>query len=75
MPSRKEVRNACHSMDTCLEIVMGVLYNFSDFYTKYNELQKSRLVVKEMEKIEEDFYTTSEAARDIWTREKMTNRV
>ena len=43
---------------------MGVLSNFSDFYTKYNELQKSRLVVKEMEKIEEDFYTTSEAARE-----------
>ena len=37
MPSRKEVRNACHSMDTSLEIVMGVLSNFSDFYTKYNE--------------------------------------
>ena len=36
MPSRKEVRNACHSMDTCWEIVMGVLSNFSDFYTKYN---------------------------------------
>ena len=64
MPSRKEVRNACHSMDTCLEIVMGVLSNFSDFYTKYNELQKSRLVVKEMEKIEEDFNTTSQAARE-----------
>ena len=64
MPSRIGVRNACHSMDTCLEIVMGVLSNFSDFYTKYNELQKSRLVVKKMEKIEEDFYTTSEAARE-----------
>ena len=64
MPSRKEVRNAFHSMDTCWKIVMGVLSNFSDLYTKYNELQKSRLVVKQMEKIEGDFYTTSEAARE-----------
>ena len=55
MQSRKEVRNACHSMDTCFEIVIGVLSNFSDFYTKYSELQKSRLAVKGMEKNQRRF--------------------
>ena len=63
MPGRREVSYACQTMDTCLEIVMGVLLNFSYVYTKYNELQKSRPVAKEKAKIEKDFYTTSETAR------------
>ena len=63
MPCRREVSYACQTMDTCLEIVMGVLLNFSYVYTKYNELQKSKPVAKEKAKIEKDFYTTSETAR------------
>ena len=75
IPSRREVRNACHSMDTCLEIVMGVLSNISDFYTKYIELQKKRLVVKEMEKSKKISIRHLRHPGNIWTREKMTNRV
>ena len=70
MPSRKDVRNACHSMDTCLEIVMGVLSNFSDFYTKNNELQTSRLVVKEMEINRRRFLYDVCGSKGIFGREK-----
>ena len=34
MPIRREVKEACKKTDSCLEIVMDVLTNFSDSYTK-----------------------------------------
>ena len=39
--NRREIKDARKRMETCLELVMGVLTNFSDFYTKYGEHQKS----------------------------------
>ena len=59
LPSRKDVRQVRQNMDTCQAIAIGVLTNFADFYTKKNEVQKSKLVVREMDRIEEDFYLTS----------------
>ena len=32
MPSRRAVKEACRKMNSCLELVMEVLTNFSDFY-------------------------------------------
>lgn len=73
LPSRREVRNARQNMNTCQAIAIGVLTNFSDFYTKNNEVQKSKLVVREMDRIEEDFYTTSESAREYLESRKSDN--
>lgn len=64
LPSRHEVKEAYKKMDSCMEIVMEVLSNFSDFYTKNKELQKCKMVVREMEKIEEDFHLACETARE-----------
>ena len=50
-----------------------VLSNFADFYTKYSEVQKSKLIVREMDRIEEDFYTTSESAREYLESRKGDN--
>ena len=60
MPSRTGVRDACQKMDTCMEIAMEVLAKFSDFYIKNKQLKKSKIVVSEMEKIEDEFYTAYE---------------
>ena len=73
LPSRKDVRQARHNMDTCHAIAIGVLTNFADFYTKNNEVHKGKLVVREMDKIEEDFYLTSESAREYLESRKGDN--
>ena len=73
LPSRKDVRQARQNMDTCHAIAIGVLTNFADFYTKNNEVQKSKLVVREMDKIEEDFYLTSESVREYLESRKGDN--
>ena len=44
-------------MDSSLELMMEVLTNFSDFYTRYGEIQKDKILIWEMEKIEKDYYT------------------
>ena len=51
-------------MDSCMDIVLEVLYNFSDFYQENNDLQKSQKIVCEMEKNEEEFYSAHEAKHD-----------
>ena len=63
MPSRTGVRDACQKMDTCMEIAVEVLPRFSDFYIKNKQLQKSKIVVSEMGKIEDEFYTAYEKAQ------------
>ena len=73
LPSRKDVRQACQNMDTCQAIAIEVLTNFSDFYTKNGEKQKRKLVVMEMIRIEEDFYMTSESAREYLESRKSDN--
>ena len=62
--SRREVKEACCKMDGCMELVLKVLSNFSDFYIQNSEIQKGQRIVNEMEKIEEEFYTSYEAARE-----------
>ena len=55
------------------QIAIGVLTNFANFYTKNNEVQKSKLVVREMDRIEEDFYLTSESAGEYLESRKSDN--
>ena len=64
LPSRREVKGACDKMDGCMELVMKVLENFSEYYIQNGNLQKGQKIVNEMEKIEEEFYTAYEAARE-----------
>ena len=64
LPRRREVKAAWKTMDSCLEIVMNVLANVSDFYTSNAEIKKGQRIVSEMEKIGEDFYTAYEAECD-----------
>lgn len=51
LPSRREVRDASWKMDSCSELAMGVLTNFSEFYIKIDEMQKRIRVSSEMEKL------------------------
>ena len=61
LPCRIDVLQARQNMDTCQAIVIEVLTNFSDLYTKNGKKnQKRKLVVMEMVRIEENFYMTSE---------------
>ena len=64
LPSCREVKEACCKMDGWMELVLKVLANFSDFYIQNGEIQKGQRIVNEMEKIEEEFYTSYEAARE-----------
>ena len=59
LPTRLGVNEACKKLESCLEIVMDILANFSDFYTKHKEHQKCKRIVDEMGQLEEDFYTAS----------------
>ena len=63
MPSRLGVRDACQKMDTCMEIAMEVLAKFSNIYIRNKQLQKSKIVVSDMEKIEDEFNTAYEKAQ------------
>ena len=55
---------ACDKMDGCMDLVMKVLANFSDYNIQNSNLQKGQRIVNEMEKIEEEFYLAYEAARE-----------
>ena len=44
LPSRREVQDSCRKMDSCSELAMDVLTNFSEFYIKTVEMQKSMRV-------------------------------
>ena len=46
LPSRRELRDACQKMDSCLELAMDVLINFSDFYIKIEEMQKKQACIE-----------------------------
>ena len=66
-PSHRAIEEACRKMDSCMDIVLEVLYNFSDFYLKNNDLQKNQKIVCEMEKIEEEFFQHTKPNAIIWT--------
>ena len=42
MQSRRAVKDACKKMDSCSELVMEVLTNFLDFYTKNGNFKKTK---------------------------------
>lgn len=64
LPSRREIWHASQNMDSCMEIVIEVLANFSEFYINNKELQHANIVISEMEKVKGEFYKTYELARE-----------
>ena len=64
LPSRNEVQDACRRMDSCAELATDVLTNFSEFYIRVNEMQKSMRVSNEAEKLEDEYSSAYEAATE-----------
>ena len=61
-PSEEEIEDAVERLDGAMESVMDALTSLSDLYLTSKEIENSKRVVLEMERIEEEF-TTYEAAR------------
>ena len=57
--SHCQVIEARKRLGSCLEIVLDILYNFSDFYTRQKEHTKYERILSEVGQIEEDFYSAS----------------
>ena len=62
--SRISVIEARKRLESCLEIVLDILENFSDFYTRQKEHKKCERIVGEMLRIEKDFDAASKATRE-----------
>ena len=63
LESRREIQNTCDRLDSCLESAIDVMSSLSDLYIKKQEMDQGRKIVVEMEKLEEEFSVTYEAAR------------
>ena len=61
--SHCQVIEARKRLGSCLEIVLDILYNFSDFYTRQKEHTKCELILSEMGQTEDDFYSASKSAQ------------
>ena len=64
LPSRKEILDALGSLDKWSESAIEILYTLSDLYFKGSQLEKSYMIVEEMERLEEDYSKASEVAWD-----------
>ena len=64
LPSRKEILDTIGSLDKWSEIAIEILYTLSDLYFKDSLLEKSYMIVEEMERLEEDYSKASEVAWD-----------
>ena len=59
LPSRGEIEDACNRLDSA----MDAMTSLSELYMKNKDMENSKKIVREMEKIEEEFTTAYEAAR------------
>ena len=64
LPSRKEILDALGSLDKWSESAIEILYTLSDLYFKDSQLEKSYMIVEEIERLEEDYSKASEVAWD-----------
>ena len=60
--SCSEVLDACQKMDMCMERVIELLSNLTSFYIENKDLDRSKMVIDEMEKIETEFHLAYEIA-------------
>ena len=63
LPSRGEIQDACNRLDNAMESAMDTMISLSELYMKNKDMENSKKVVLEMEKIAEEFTTAYEAAR------------
>ena len=73
LQSRKEILDALGSLDKWSESAIEILYTLSDLYFKASQLDKSHMIVDEMERIEEDYSKVSEVAWDYLNLLKSSN--
>ena len=64
LPSRRALQDAGSSMDTWMGKAMETTSSLSDLCTKYKEKEQDRKVFMEMEKLESEYETASETARE-----------
>lgn len=64
LPRRRALQDACYGMDTWMERAMETMSSLSDLYSKHKERDKDKKVVMEMEKLESEFATANETARE-----------
>ena len=62
-PSEEEIEDAVERLDGAMESVIDALTSLSDLYLTSKETENSKRVVLEMERIEEEFTSTYEAAK------------
>ena len=75
LPSRNEVQDACRMMDSCAELAKDVLTNFSEFYIRINEMQKSMCVSNEAENSTTNTVPLMKQPLNIFNRGKMNDPV
>ena len=73
LPSRKEILDALGSLDKWSESAIEILYTLSDLYFKGSQLDKGRIIVDELERIEEDYLKVSKVAWDYLNLLKSSN--
>ena len=64
LPSRKEVLDTLGSLDKWSERAIEILSTLLDLYFKDSQLEKSYMIVEEMEILEEDYSKASNVAWD-----------
>ena len=60
--TRTLIKEECEKMDQAMDNVVKVLDNLTDVYLQAGEIDKSKIVLAEMEKLENEYSKTSEAA-------------
>ena len=63
LPSRKEILDTLGSLGKWSESVIEILYTLLDLYFKGSQVEKSYMIVEEMERLEEDY---SKASKLTW---------
>ena len=64
LPSRRAIQDAINSLGNYQEVAMETMASLSDLYMEHKDFEKNRNVLIEIDKIEVDFSSVSEAARE-----------
>ena len=62
--SQQSISDALYSLGNYQAVAMQTMASLSDLYVQHEEMEKNRAIVIEIEKIEYEFSTASEVARD-----------
>ena len=62
LPTYTEILNDCENLDTCMEKVIEILSNYTAFYIENMDIERSNILIDEMETVETEYRTTYEIA-------------